>query len=365
LAISKRLRYEVLKRDGHRCHYCGATAAEAKLVVDAVVPEVLGGSHKDPANLLTACDPCNNGKTSSNPDAPLVAAVAEDAARWSRAMTAAAGEMIARASEGVDAHTHFEKAWARYGTGTERTPLPKDPGWRQTVDNLLGAGLPMTVLEECIEIAMAQRRVAAENVFRYMCGVAWRKVGELRERASELVQDRPSDTGGPEDGAIEEWCQVILNQHHRADDIEIARKDCLGYTEGESPSSILWFLLQNLESERNSLQECLRDLLLALPDEIGKHRLDEHEAYYRENFGPAYRRSSAIFSATQWVTEDVALARARQEMALMPRYEYETWIQRARAENADFAEHLSEGFYVTEAARLAREAAAVTPQGGE
>jgi len=31
MAVSKRLRFEILRRDDHACRYCGATAPEAKL----------------------------------------------------------------------------------------------------------------------------------------------------------------------------------------------------------------------------------------------------------------------------------------------------------------------------------------------
>lgn len=59
---SKRLRFEILKRDGHRCRYCGATAYERRLHVDHVIPESKGGTD-DPANLVTACSDCNGGKS--------------------------------------------------------------------------------------------------------------------------------------------------------------------------------------------------------------------------------------------------------------------------------------------------------------
>lgn len=41
--LTKRLRFEILRRDQFRCRYCGTTAAEAELRVDHVIPEVLGG----------------------------------------------------------------------------------------------------------------------------------------------------------------------------------------------------------------------------------------------------------------------------------------------------------------------------------
>jgi hypothetical protein len=364
--ISKRLRYEVLRRDNFACRYCGATAPDAKLVVDAVTPEALGGSHRDPANLVTACDPCNNGKSSSAPDAPLVADVAQDALRWSQAITTAAGEMLARASGDVDAHAHFEKVWKRFGTGPRRKPLPKDPGWQQTVDSLLSAGLPMAILEECVEIAMGQRRVAEENVFRYMCGVAWNKVSELQGRAREITTGDPGDEDTPdvEDLAVQRWCQLILKQRDPGE-VEVATRDCLGYTGDDGPGGVLWFVIHNLELDRASLRDSLRDLMQALPGGVGEQRIREHEAWQQDHPDVKYRPGSALTFASQWATEDMLLARARQEMALMPRDEYEMWVQRSRDENAEIAEHLSESYYVLDGARMAREALAAAQADGE
>lgn len=64
--LSARTRFEVLKRDGFRCRYCGADASIARLEVDHVVAVANGGSD-DHENLTTACERCNVGKS----DVPL------------------------------------------------------------------------------------------------------------------------------------------------------------------------------------------------------------------------------------------------------------------------------------------------------
>lgn len=64
MAVSKRLRYEILRRDNHTCRYCGASAPDVPLRVDHVTPVALGGSDK-PENLVTSCEPCNSGKSST------------------------------------------------------------------------------------------------------------------------------------------------------------------------------------------------------------------------------------------------------------------------------------------------------------
>lgn len=61
-AIAKGLRFDVLKRDGFKCTYCGGGGNERTLRVDHVVPVSKGGKSTF-ANLTTACEPCNAGKS--------------------------------------------------------------------------------------------------------------------------------------------------------------------------------------------------------------------------------------------------------------------------------------------------------------
>jgi hypothetical protein len=61
-SLSPRTRFEIFKRDGFRCIYCGATPLNATLQVDHVVAVASGGTD-DPANLVTSCGSCNSGKS--------------------------------------------------------------------------------------------------------------------------------------------------------------------------------------------------------------------------------------------------------------------------------------------------------------
>ena len=54
-------RFAILKRDGFRCKYCGASGDGVELHVDHVVPVSRGGTDH-PANLVAACATCNMGK---------------------------------------------------------------------------------------------------------------------------------------------------------------------------------------------------------------------------------------------------------------------------------------------------------------
>lgn len=61
-SISKKTRFEVFKRDGFKCQYCGKCAPEVVLHVDHIHPVSKGGEN-DVMNYITACVDCNGGKS--------------------------------------------------------------------------------------------------------------------------------------------------------------------------------------------------------------------------------------------------------------------------------------------------------------
>lgn len=61
-SLSKKIRFEVFKRDKFTCQYCGNTAPNVVLEVDHIDPVAKGGVN-DLLNLITSCFDCNRGKT--------------------------------------------------------------------------------------------------------------------------------------------------------------------------------------------------------------------------------------------------------------------------------------------------------------
>lgn len=59
--ITKKLRFEVFKRDAFTCQYCGRMAPDVILDVDHINP-VSNGGDNDIVNLITSCKDCNRGK---------------------------------------------------------------------------------------------------------------------------------------------------------------------------------------------------------------------------------------------------------------------------------------------------------------
>ena len=60
-AISKKLRFEIFKRDNFTCQYCGSKSPDVVLQVDHINP-VHNGGENDILNLVTSCFDCNIGK---------------------------------------------------------------------------------------------------------------------------------------------------------------------------------------------------------------------------------------------------------------------------------------------------------------
>lgn len=59
--VSKKVRFEVFKRDKFTCQYCGAKAPDVVLNADHINP-VANGGDSGIMNLVTSCFECNNGK---------------------------------------------------------------------------------------------------------------------------------------------------------------------------------------------------------------------------------------------------------------------------------------------------------------
>lgn len=60
--LSKKIRFEIFKRDSFTCQYCGKSAPEVVLHVDHIMPVSKGGDNEI-TNLITACQTCNQGKS--------------------------------------------------------------------------------------------------------------------------------------------------------------------------------------------------------------------------------------------------------------------------------------------------------------
>src|SRR5687768_12098791 len=140
MAVSRRLRFEILRRDAYSCRYCGSKAPDVSLTVDHVVPVALGGGD-EPSNLVTACTPCNAGKPAVQPDSPLVEDVDAAALLFARAIERAS-ELRRVLLENIDSSVdYFDECWGVWFVTATKEPIPRDDAWRASIERFLTNGL--------------------------------------------------------------------------------------------------------------------------------------------------------------------------------------------------------------------------------
>lgn len=183
MAVSKRLRFEVFRRDNHACRYCGATPPDAKLTIDHVVPESLGGSD-DPSNLVTACAGCNGGKSSVPADAALIEDVAADAVRWAKALEQAAEISRSKRTSDKDFVSQVINAETQSGSVIFTTV---DKNYGATIIRFRDLGLDMDDMVHALD-QMLGRSLFGMARWKYFCGVCWSMIRERQEMAQSLLE---------------------------------------------------------------------------------------------------------------------------------------------------------------------------------
>lgn len=190
MAVSKRLRFEVLRRDNHTCRYCGGTAPDVMLTVDHVVPMALGGSD-EPSNLVAACRDCNAGKSSTPVDAQLVDDVAQDALRWARAMEQVAELRKSDRNARIATKFWFTGVWNNWTNWRDETfELPDEA--LDSIIRFLSSGLDKPQMEELVRVAM---RSQSPNKWRYFCGCCWNRIRQNADMAAEILNGEDATNG--------------------------------------------------------------------------------------------------------------------------------------------------------------------------
>jgi hypothetical protein len=185
MAVSRRLRFEILRRDNYTCRYCGASAPDVSLAIDHVIPTTLGGAD-DPTNLVTACQDCNNGKASTSPDEHIVEDVDAAAMLW-RTAVARAGELDrqTRQAEG-EIHAAFDELWSQYDKfGT----AGRTADWPETLDGYIRSGLTIDDLHHYANVTMSKSHIEWRARWRYFCGCCNRGIAQRHEMARRLIED--------------------------------------------------------------------------------------------------------------------------------------------------------------------------------
>jgi hypothetical protein len=178
------VRFEVFKRDGFTCGYCGSTPPAVVLEVDHIIAVANGGTD-EVENLLTACRDCNAGKgarslESTPSDVADRLDVRREAAEQLRLYNEFLLEQRERETAAIE---RLGSYWFRsisprstyiFGTDRERS-------MRRFIK-----GLTEVELVESIDTAMLRKPAYGidhdEQTWRYFCGVCWSKIREKGAR---------------------------------------------------------------------------------------------------------------------------------------------------------------------------------------
>ncbi|MBF5091299.1 HNH endonuclease [Novosphingobium sp. NBM11] len=167
-SISKRLRFEIFKRDEFACQYCGAHPPQVVLELDHVIPVSLGGED-DADNLVTSCFACNRGKSATPLDAvpKSLADKAADVAEREEQLKGYSAVLAARRERVED------EIWQAFGhwRGQTETTHAKFSSMKTFIERL-----GINEVLEAIDITLGAEIYSSANEWKYFCGVCWRKI---------------------------------------------------------------------------------------------------------------------------------------------------------------------------------------------
>lgn len=170
--IGKKIRFEVFKRDGFACQYCGATPPEVILHVDHIHPVSKGGDN-DFDNLITACSDCNHGKGAEKlSSVPKSIADRADEIReqedqikgYTKVLMAQKKRVEKDVQRVCDALAGFENASC-------------DDEIKKTIRMFCNKMHPLEVLDAA-QRANEFLPEASMSTFKYFCGICWNMIKE-------------------------------------------------------------------------------------------------------------------------------------------------------------------------------------------
>lgn len=179
-AISKKTRFEVFKRDGFTCQYCGATPPAVVLEVDHILAVAAGGrSHQD--NYATACNRCNRGKGAADlKTAPQsLSERAKDVAEREAQLLGYQAVMEARRTRLDDEMWRVAEV---IDTGSSERGMSRN--WTGSIRRFIER-LGLFRVLEFADNSRSRFPRGGKQTFLYFCGTCWRHIKREDEEAKD------------------------------------------------------------------------------------------------------------------------------------------------------------------------------------
>lgn len=169
--INKKTRFEVFKRDGFQCAYCGKTPPAVTLEVDHIEPISKGGSD-DINNLITACFDCNRGKRNIelnkipaklNENLEILKEKEEQLKEYRR--------FIKKVEKRIENDINIiDEIYSTYFPGWAFSDNFKNVSLKNFVKQL-----PLNEIIDAIELACSKTN-DRDKAIPYFCGICWNKI---------------------------------------------------------------------------------------------------------------------------------------------------------------------------------------------
>lgn len=179
MAVRPKDRFEVFKRDGFTCQYCGRKAPDVVLEVDHIVPQCEDGSD-GLENLVTSCWDCNRGKAGRPLGKQLPVRDLKEQAELiheREAQLRAYNEVVRAQRERKEAEffevwNHWFDVWHAETLDRYHTP------WRQTLTHYIGR-LGAQEVMDAMDVTGRRFDYVTCDAVRYFHGVLKHKAEDL------------------------------------------------------------------------------------------------------------------------------------------------------------------------------------------
>lgn len=170
-SISKKLRFEIFKRDQFTCQYCGQHPPSVILHIDHVVPVKCGGE-TDIDNLITSCASCNLGKSANSlTDVPISLQDKAKLVKESEFQLKEYSKIMQQKKDRL-----YREKWtiAAYLENKEFVTEYKTHELK-TIEQFIEK-IGFFEVQDAAELAFNKYPFPTFNKFKYFCGICWNKV---------------------------------------------------------------------------------------------------------------------------------------------------------------------------------------------
>lgn len=169
-ALSKKVRFEIFKRDVFTCQYCGSKPPSVVLEVDHITPIALGGDNTED-NLITSCFDCNRGKGARSLELSPETLTKKLEVQKEAKEQLASFEKAVKAKKAKIARK-INKLDKMFEAETDHTFTYS---FKQSIKKFFEL-LPEHEVIDSMEIALAKFADKPSMTAKYFCGVCWNKI---------------------------------------------------------------------------------------------------------------------------------------------------------------------------------------------